>query len=187
MKNTIKTLSITAIAALTFTACSVGGEDDNYTPHPYDAPPISEALKHEYLTAINTARATGQTCGALGFFPPAPPLVWGDPHYRAAYEHSEDMATVGVLTHDGSGTNSDWTAQVQELGRGSTPGERMRNNGVKQDFRGGAENAGAGHANTNEILNGWLASDGHCGAIMEKNFSKMGMAHVGIYWTLILK
>jgi len=184
MKNTMKTIGL--VTALALVGCGGGGsKDDGYVAHPYDAPPISESLKNEYLTAVNNARAVGRTCGELGFFPAAAPLVWDDRLYKAAYEHSEDMASANHFEHSGSGTASDWTAQVQELGRGSTIEERAKNNGYF--FTGHVdENIGFGSNSLTVMMDAWLNSDGHCVGIMWKDTKGLGMAKVGKYWSMEL-
>ena len=98
-------------------------------PHPYDAPPISEAQKAEFLNAINAARSVVQDCGEYGVMPAVPALAWSNELYNAAYEHCDDMQTSGVYSRQGSGTSSDWTSVVNELGRASLPEDRAVNNG----------------------------------------------------------
>ena len=184
MKTTMKTIGLAAVTALTLVGCGGGGGGSDYTPHPYDAPPISETLKAQYLNTVNQARSVGRTCGELGYFPPAPPLTWSDALYKSAYEHSEDMATVDVLSHDGSGTNSDWTANVQELGRGSTVAERAINNGATEITD---ENAGYGSTSLSVLMDAWLKSDGHCAGVMYDRAKNLGMARVGLYWSMELE
>ena len=188
LKTTLATLAIGA--ALVLNGCggddgvkmavaNVQGYDD---PIPFDAPPIDEATKQAYLDAINAARSVGRNCGDT-YMPPAPPLQWSDALYRSAYEHSQDMAATGVLTHDGSGTETDWTAVVWDLGRGSNPFERMSNNGNNRSHQ--AENIAAIHSGggLQTAINGWLNSPGHCGAMMDSDFKYIGMARVGAFWT----
>jgi len=186
MRNTMKAIGLAALTAMALTACGGGGGGDNYTPHPYDAPPISEADKNAYLSAVNNARATGRTCGSLGYFPPAPPLTWNNALYTSAYEHTEDMSVSGVFSHIGSGTESDWTSQVQELGRGSNSNDRGVNNGAFSDNEGVGENLGKGFGNIGSVVNAWLKSEGHCQTIMEDYWKTTGIARVGSYWTLEL-
>jgi len=180
----MKTIGLTAVVALTLTACGGGGGSDtpDYTPHPYDAPPISAADKNAYLSAVNNARATGRTCGALGFFPAVAPLSWNDENYKTAYEHTEDMSTTGNFSHQGSNTASDWTAQVQELGKGSYPDERGFNNGMTENA---GENIAKGTTSASAVINAWLDSDTHCINIMDENWKKIGVSRVGSYWTQI--
>jgi len=188
MKNTMKTIGLATVTALALVGCGGGGGDtsDGYVAHPYDAPPISESLKNEYLTAVNNARAVGRTCGELGFFPAVPPLVWNDGLYKSAYEHSEDMNVVGYFSHSGSGGASDWTAQVQELGRKSTPAERIRNNTGDSEYGYlRSENLlreGSASRSAAQATNSLLTSPYHCAGIMSQGIQEMGMANVGKYW-----
>ena len=193
LKTTLATLAIGA--ALVLNGCGGGGSSassasNTYTPVPFDAPPIDEATKQAYLDAINAARAVGRTCGEYGYFPPAPPVEWSDALYRAAAEHNYDMVASGVYSHYGSGTQSDWTAQVQELGRGSEPGERIINNGVIDN--GGAENIAMfpTSGSINDVVKLWLDSPAHCMAIMTSDYNEIGLSKTNgenyDYWTLEL-
>ncbi len=199
MKTQTKlTLTLAAAAALMMTGCG-GGSSDNADAGsestvqyvPFDAPPIDEATKQAYLNAVNAARAQGRECydysGNIVYMPPAPPLEWSDGLYRAAYEHTEDMATVDTLQHAGSGTASDWTAQVLGLGRGSTIAERQMNNGAVPEPYYLNENVSwrTGSLNTLEnVMSGLLSSKkGHCYTIMDPSYRYFGMAHVGTYWS----
>lgn len=173
------------------------GTDIGSTPDyvPYDAPAIEEATKTAFLDAVNSARAQEQDCGTEGIFPPTGPVEWSDALYRAAYEHSEDMGVVGEtsedISHDGSGGESDWTAQVLELGRGSTPWERGANNGFDNETRyTSAENAHSSPETIETAMKDWLESDGHCVNIMNPDQTHVGVAMVEnpdsawrYYWT----
>jgi len=184
MKTTMKTIGLTAVATLTLVGCGGGSNGDVFdTPHPYDAPPISEAKKAEYLNIINQARSVGRTCGKLGYFPPAPPVVWSDTFYKSAYEHAQDMATTGHYEHSGSGTNSDWTAQVQELGHASDPSERCWNNGY-DNMNGCSELIAYGDSSFANAMKRWLVSDGHCVGIMDDYLTEMGAAEVDRYYVI---
>ena len=198
MKTQTKlTLTLAAAAALMMTGCGGRGSSDSgnsgYTPVPFDAPPISEAQKAEFLNAINAARSQSHTCGEYGTFPPAPPVQWSDALYRAAAEHSYDMATANITGHDGSGTASDWTAQVQDLDGGSDFSSRAINNG----YNGGlAENVywcrGSSFCgNINSAIRGWLGSPDHCASLMGEEVKIVGVANAKStssdweeYWTL---
>jgi uncharacterized protein YkwD len=162
---------------------------------PYDAPPISEADKAAYLKATNDARAAGQDCGVYGYMPPVDPLVWSDELYKAAYEHSEDMAKVGEtspdIDHMGSGTESDWTAQVLELDHGSSPWERARNNGFEVGGKwANGENIHSYPETVEIAMKDWIERDGHCANIMNPETKYLGLAVVynpnaiwKYYWT----
>jgi len=189
MKRTVKTIGLATISTLLLAGCGFNrsNPDDNYTAHPYDAPPISESLKREFLDAVNKARSVGRSCGKYGFYHATKPLVWDDNLYRAAYEHSQDMAEASHYEHDGSGTNSDWTSVVQELGRPSYFYERAKNN--KADYVW-EENIAAGYHSTKVVVEGFLNSPGHCTGIMSPENNVFGMAKVTntnskykVYWT----
>jgi len=146
---------------------------------PYDAPAIDEGTKAAYLHAINEARAEGADCGSEGYFPPVGPLEWNESLYRAAYEHSRDMAISGYFSHDGSGTASDWTANVLGEER-STLGSRILNNS-RGELPGGTENiyASGGMPSTVEsAIAGWNHSDPHCAALHGEKFTELGLAYV---------
>ncbi len=142
-------------------------------------PQISEEQKQEFLDAVNSARADTQDCGSEGVFPPAPALTWSDELYKAAYEHTRDMALHGVIEHEGSNTNSDWTAQDLKLGRGSHFYERIEHNGYT-NYKIVEENvAGGTYFNSaSDVVEAWLKSDGHCANLMNKDVTQIGMAHV---------
>lgn len=149
------------------------------TPQVYDAPIIDTVIKQAYLDAINDARATQQDCGSKGIKPAVSLLVWNDALYKAAYEHSEDLAESDTFSHEGSGTDSDWTAEIQNLGKGSTVKERIENNGYT-NWKTYGENISAGTNQdlAQEAVDAWIDSDGHCANIMNSNFKEVGMGHV---------
>lgn len=191
MKTTMKTIGLAAVTVLTLVGCGGGGGSDTPTQasnQPYPAPAISESLKNEYLNAVNAARSVGRICDANdGYYsPPAPPLTWDNALYTASYEHSQDMQATGYFEHDGSGTESDWTAQVLSLGRGSNPAERVDNNNNGISYSKYFENIASGANSTSSVMTGWLASPSHCGAIMDGTIKYLGMARVGGYWTMEL-
>ena len=178
----------TISTAMVIAGCGGGGSGSGVEYVAFDAPAISASQKKEFLDAVNEARAVGRTCGKYGYMPAASPLKWDDRLYNAAYEHSEDMAMSNMYTaHDGTGTEHDWTAQVLDLGRGSTYSERAKNNGLK-NIPG--ENVAAGYFSTAEVMDGWLSSEGHCRNIMDSRLDTLGMAFVEndnsewkVYWT----
>ena len=190
MKKLTSLTLVAAVAAFTLVGCGgSGGGGSDYTAHPYDAPGISESDKAAYLGAINNARATGRACGDV-FYPAASPMSWGDSNYLAAYEHAEDLVTSGTYSHDGSGTESDWTAQVQELGRASNGRDRLLNNGWKLQGNSGGngENIVAGRSSINAAVSAWLRSDRHCPNIMgsfQEGAGKVGVARVGNMWVMV--
>ncbi len=177
--GTVGTIS----AAMLFVGCGGGSTGGGVEYVAYDAPAISSSQKKEFLDAVNEARATGRECGKYGYMPAVPALKWDDRLYNAAYEHSEDMAMTDHYDHTGSGGEHDWTAQVLNLGRGSTPSERSKNNGLEN---GAGENIAADYLTLSEVMDAWLNSEGHCRNIMDSRINIFGMAVVennAIYWS----
>jgi uncharacterized protein YkwD len=176
---------------LVFFLFGCGGSNDileKANVEPVEAPDISSSLKKEYLDAINRARKEEQDCGVYGKLGPVDDLSWSDNLYNAAYEHSYDMAKNELLEHDGSGKKSDHSANVLHPGVGSTFDERAKVNGY--DFSALGENIAYGQNSTQEVIDGWLESDGHCKNLMSSNFKEVGMAMVkssdGVrYWTQV--
>lgn len=186
METTIKRIGIVMVVSLALAGCgSSGGDDDTHQAEyqPYDAPVISESDKAAYLNAINDARAEGRNCGEnYPFSSAVPPLVWNDSLYKAAYEHTEDMVASELVSHTGSGTESDWTAQILELGRGSSWQERISNNGLP-DINV-SENIHVGFTDVDSMINSQLSSPWHCINIMDSEFTKLGVAKIEDHWTL---
>jgi len=155
------------------------------------APVLDNALKQAYLDAVNEARAEGRECGKYGHMPAADPVTWNSKLYKAAYEHSKDMAVSNTFSHTGSGTSSDVTAEEAHTGHGSGVGERIEHNGYTNWHQYG-ENIAAGTVmdDVSEAMEGWLKSPGHCKNIMKKEFKEVGVAvyyhensHYKYYWT----
>ena len=145
----------------------------------FDAPTIDAETKQSYLDAINAVRALEQDCGSEGIKPAVSALEWNDSLHKAAYEHSEDLAESDTFSHDGSGTDTDWTSQVQNLGRGSTTKERIENNGYT-NWRAIGENITAGTSwdIAEEAVQSWIESPPHCANLMSDNYTEVGMAMV---------
>lgn len=154
-------------------------------------PPISEELKQNFLEAVNNARAETQDCGEKGVFEPAPPITWNNNLYKAAYEHTRDMAIHGSVEHIGTHTSSDWTAVDLKLSRGSYFYERIENNGYKEyDFVKENVAGGTYFYEAQDVVEAWLKSDTHCETLMNKDLKEMGMSHIKEntkytnYWSL---
>jgi uncharacterized protein YkwD len=188
MKKTFVKLTLATAAAIALTAC--GGDDsgegngvfDGYnTPQPFPAPPISGSTKNEYLDAISAARAEGRYCGER-WYDAAPPATWSEKLYTAAYEHSQDMSATGYYSHDGSGTETDWTARVHNLENGSSVSDRLYNAGTLSGSTG--ENILVGAHDATNAVQMWLDSPSHCESLMYPGEVSVGMANVNGYWTL---
>jgi uncharacterized protein YkwD len=144
----------------------------------FAAPFQADALKNEprvsarVLELANEARSRSRRCGSREF-PPVPPLRLESHLTSAAREHAQDMARHNMLEHTGSD--------------GSRPDERVTRAGYK--WRATGENIASGPTTPEEVMQGWLASPGHCENIMSPRFTEMGIAWVvdpksqsGVYW-----
>jgi uncharacterized protein YkwD len=201
--KTFAKITLATAAAIALTACGGGssqnGSGDGYliavqgiSVIPYDAPPISAEEKEKFLSAINNARSSGYDCGGeYGYMPPAPPVIWDNAQYLAAYEHSYDMAMTNNFSHTGSGTEYDWTHIANNTEKGSELHERLATNGVKAN---GAlsENLVAGVYGIEDAVMAWLKSPSHCASLMSPSAAKVGVAYVEnpasqykIYWTQV--
>ncbi len=149
---------------------------------PYAAPKIDDSIKYKYLTAINTFRSQGRSCGTAGYFSAAPALRWNDSLYRASYEHSRDMMQSNSFSHKGSQSTFDWTAKAQSLSRASSFKDRIKNNGYTK-WKNIAENIAMGSYTVDQVMDQWISSDGHCANIMNPQFTDVGMAQFNAFWT----
>lgn len=119
-------------------------------------------FEEEVLRLTNEARARGHNCDTRGVKPPAPPLTM-EPRLRcAARLHSKYMSETGDFNH---------TTKT-----GSTPDQRIRATGYTYGWMG--ENIAAGQMTPQQVVAGWLDSDGHCDNIMNPNFTQIGIGYV---------
>jgi uncharacterized protein YkwD len=126
------------------------------------------------LRIVNQYRATGATCGARGSFAPAGALSLNARLTSAAYGHSRDMADNDYFSHDSRD--------------GRTMADRVDASGYAWTTIG--ENIAAGYDSVQRVVDGWMASDGHCANLMNPRFSEFGLACARnaastyrIYWT----
>lgn len=130
----------------------------------------------DVMALINQARATSRTCGNTTY-PAAAPLAWNSKLYDASAGHSADMANNNYFSH----TSLD----------GRTFSQRIVSAGYNWSRLG--ENIAAGQNSAASVMATWMASPGHCGNIMNGNFTEVGMACVvnnnstyRTYWTMDL-
>lgn len=134
-----------------------------------DYPNVPENIdQQELLNLVNQVRQNGCNCGDE-YFPPVNPVVWNDTLEKAAQNHSDDMDKKGFFSHTGSD--------------GSSAGDRITDVGYFWSTYG--ENIAAGYSSEQTVIQGWLDSDGHCKNIMNGNFTEMGIATKGAYWTQV--
>ena len=136
----------------------------------------STSFQNDLLQQVNAARASARSCGGV-LRPAAGALAWSSPLQVAAARHSTDMAQNNFFSHTGSD--------------GSSVGTRATAAGYS--WRGVGENIAAGQATVAAVMNGWLASAGHCNNIMGSDYNDVALACVsqsgtnyGRYWTMVL-
>ena len=120
------------------------------------------------LQLVNAVRSKGCQCGDTYYYP-APPVTWNTQLETAAYNHSADMAKNKYFSH----------AEAD----GGRAGARLDRVGYAWKTYG--ENIGEGYKTEKEMVDGWLASPGHCKNIMNKAYRDMGVARVGTLWTQV--
>lgn len=133
-----------------------------------------ERLEEEVLELVNEVRERGAKCGSKGSFEAAPALTLDKKLRCAARRHSKDMVERTFFDH----TNPD----------GETPMKRMNEAGYKGRYAG--ENIAAGQASSQEVMKGWMKSDGHCANIMNPRYQHLGVGYLDApeskyrhYWT----
>lgn len=166
-------------------ACGGGGGDSQAaTPSPPAPPPAAAAdcgladFQAALLARINQARAAGASCGSAGRFAPAPALAWNARLAAAATAHTQDMVTNDFFAHTGSD--------------GSTAA--MRVDAAGYAWRSVGENIAGGPGSVGTVMDGWLASPGHCANLLSPAFTEVGVACLRAgagqtyrtYWTMNL-
>jgi uncharacterized protein YkwD len=143
---------------------------------PKPATPPTAPLPGYALQLVNDVRAHGARCGDRSFGP-APPLRLSGALSQVALGHAFDMANHNYFEHD-------------DL-LGHTPADRVRAVGYSEKLVG--ENIAYGPKSTDEVVEGWLHSPGHCENIMDPRFAEMGIAYAsgqgsrkGLYWVQVL-
>ena len=133
----------------------------------------SQAEGQKMLGMINSARATARECGGQPYAAAAP-LIWNDTLATAAEGHTRSMANNNYFDHKGRS--------------GGTPGDRAELAGYIGQQIG--ENIAAGQDSAQKVVDGWLASPGHCANLMNPAFHDLGASYAtdpksdaGIYWT----
>lgn len=135
----------------------------------------SQTAGQQVLDMINAARKQPRQCGTQAF-KATTPLVWNAQLASAAESHSRSMANKNYFDH---------------LDRdGRTPGDRAELAGYIAKNIG--ENIAAGLDTPRKVVDGWLASPGHCANLMNPQFQELGAAYgldpksdAGIYWTTL--
>ena len=144
-----------------------------------DAPAVDTtcglaSFEADALRLINRYRAAGATCGSHGAFAPAAALTRNPKLASAAFGHSRDMADNNYFSHDSLD--------------GRTMANRVDATGYAWSTIG--ENIAAGYSSVQSVIDGWMASEGHCTNLMNPRFTEFGMACARndastyhLYWT----
>ena len=176
------------------TACGGGGDDAAPAAGTATSPPAASSpaanpasvgstcglpeFRARVLARINQVRASGANCGVDGVFGAAAPLAWNDKLTLAAEGHSQDMAAKNYFSH----TSAD----------GRTLADRVNAAGYAWSSLG--ENIAAGYPGIDAVMDGWIASAGHCANLMNAGFAEVGVVCVpgragdtySTYWTMDL-
>ena len=130
----------------------------------------------EVMRAINAARAAARSCGTEANLAVAS-LAWNDTLFAASASHSQDMAVRNYFSH----TSPEGTTSAQ---RAVVAG---------YNYRALGENIAAGQRSIETVMQGWIASEGHCRNIMNSTFTEVAVACVATarplyptYWTMVL-
>lgn len=134
-----------------------------------------QAEGQQVLALVNAARGQARQCGEQ-LFSAAAPLAWNPTLGSTAEGHSRAMANGNFFSHVGSD--------------GHTPGDRAELAGYAGRQVG--ENIAAALDAPRKVVDGWLASPGHCANLMNPAFTELGAAYAvdpksdaGIYWTAV--
>lgn len=124
------------------------------------------------LDEVNRVRGQARQCGGKSFAAAAP-LSWNATLATVAEAHSRAMA------------NGNFFSPLDRDGR--TPGDRAELAGYTGTPIG--QNIAAALDRPRRVVEGWLASPGHCANLMNPQFSNLGAAYAvdpqsdaGIYW-----
>lgn len=128
-------------------------------------------MEEEVLELVNQRRQEGADCGSEGSFPPADPIEMEEHLRCAARLHSIDMDERDFFAHD----NPD----------GDGPGDRIAETGYMDGptDRPTGENIAQGSQTAQQVMQGWMDSDGHCANIMRSSWDEIGVGMYENYWT----
>ncbi|MBB5364686.1 CAP domain-containing protein [Deinococcus humi] len=139
-------------------------------PAPTPAPTPDTTVGQQVLQLVNAARAQARSCGSTSFAA-APALTLNTQLGQAAQGHASDMAAQNYFSH----TSKDGRTFVQRI------------TATGYAFRTIGENIAAGQSTPQQVVAGWLQSEGHCRNIMNPSFRELGVGYAkggsyGHYW-----
>jgi uncharacterized protein YkwD len=174
-----------AVVASFMALAACGGGDPQTPSAPAGLQPNASAstcgladFQASALARVNQYRAAGASCGTAGPFAPSAALRWNAALTQAAEVHSQDMKANNFFSHTGF--------------TGSTLAQRINATGYA--WSAIAENIAAGQITMNQVIDGWMGSDGHCANLMNPNLIDIGLVCVAgaagnaytTYWTMDL-
>ncbi|MFW6057442.1 MAG: CAP domain-containing protein [Persicimonas sp.] len=169
----IRLLTLLSIAALLLIAGC--GEDDEGRGGGVPASttctaPDCDAKIGAVVDQTNQARSQQRDCGEHGSMDAAASLTADAALHEAAQAHANDMAANDFFSHTGSD--------------GSQFFERIESAGYEGQPVG--ENIAGGRTTAEQVVSGWMQSDGHCRNIMNASATKIGVgfAEGGSYGTV---
>lgn len=127
---------------------------------------LSNSDKEKMLELVNKARTTGCMCGN-DVMPPVSAIRWNTALEQSALNHSNDMYTNNYYSHVGL-NGSSFTDRISFVG---------------YNWATAAENIANGYESVDDVMQGWIESEGHCKNIMNSNLEEMGAAKAGSFWT----
>lgn len=135
-----------------------------------DAPIINDAFEARVVELVNQHRA------ANGALPPLKRVATLD---KAARYHAADLGTDNYFAHD------TFDRSGGSLVRVCGTFDRIRR---WYDWWTAGENIGAGYHTPEEVMTGWMGSDGHRRNILNPNYREIGVGYFsgagdyGVYW-----
>ena len=151
-----------------FEFSGAGGESSSSASncHPDLASWSAQANDFEYrvIELINQRRSQDADCRTGGYFNAAQPLRNHVKIQCAARYHALWMSQNDVLSHDspGGALGFDFWQRAESAGyEGWVVGE----------------NVAAGYASPEDVVAGWMSSDGHCANIMEPTAQEIGVGY----------
>jgi uncharacterized protein YkwD len=147
-------------------------------------------IKEATIKVITSLRQSNQMCAKA-----TTPLVWNQALYTVTKEHTVDMASNNLLSHDGSGKDTDITAKRLGLNRGSHFYERVNQKKDSKKILSGelvVSVSANSYKTPKAVLNYWINRPNDCKVIMDPRFSDVALSKVinikngRAYWTLML-
>jgi len=120
------------------------------------------------LELHNKSRRDGKACGQGGRRTSSR-LIWSCALTKVAAQHTQYMLNSNSLVHK--------SAQGWGLAK------RVDQSGYR--WRAAAENISHGYRDVQAVMNGWLKSEEHCANLMSAEYSELGAARHGDYWSVI--